>query len=164
MPGLPAATIRKIKDLKVISLAMRRQKNLKEESRTHYCSGVLYDNIGNQRQAIDEYEKFLRIALFLQDRCSIELVLNSIGIAYMALQDYTSNSSITQPQSTTTANKLNWLRLRQTNSSGKSTQGSVGKSLRTSNRPSILTNKRMRWRKRVGLGGSWPKSSSRVFS
>lgn len=93
-PGLPAATVRKIKDLKVISLAMRRQKNLKEESRTHYCSGVLYDNIGNYRQAIDEYEKFLRIALFLQDRCSIELVLNSIGIAYMSLQEYASKYSM----------------------------------------------------------------------
>jgi tetratricopeptide (TPR) repeat protein len=51
---------------------------------------VLYDNLGDYRQAVDEYEKFLRIALFLQDRCSIELVLNSIGIAYMKLEQFAS--------------------------------------------------------------------------
>lgn len=48
-PALPSATLRKIKDLRIISLAMRRQKNLKEESRTYYCSAVLYDNLGEYR-------------------------------------------------------------------------------------------------------------------
>jgi len=52
-PALPSATLRKIKDLKIISLAMRRQKNLQEESRSYYCSAVLYDNLAEYRQAIE---------------------------------------------------------------------------------------------------------------
>lgn len=79
-----------MKDLSVLAEGMKRAKNIKEESRYYFTQGVLLHNIGQYMKAVEYFEKFMKIVIYLQDLKSVELGLNVIGAAYMLAGEYRS--------------------------------------------------------------------------
>ena len=77
---------------------MKRAKQLKNEARCDYSLAVLYENLGNMEAAIDHYNKFLRIAVYFKDQKSIELAMNSLGIAETKLQKFDSAMTFHEKQ------------------------------------------------------------------
>lgn len=68
---------------------MKRAKELKSEARCDYSLGVIYENLSHYISAEKHYQRFLRIAVYFKDQKSIELIMNTLGIVYMKMNNYT---------------------------------------------------------------------------
>jgi len=53
------AAKKRLKDYDILAFACKRAGKSRDEGRAYYSTGVLYDNLGKYRQAVDQYKKFL---------------------------------------------------------------------------------------------------------
>jgi len=59
----------------------------KDEGRAYYSTGVLYDNLGKFKMAIEQYKKFLQVCKAIGDVHGEALAYNCIGVGYMKLAE-----------------------------------------------------------------------------
>lgn len=50
---------KRLKDYNILAFACKRAGKSRDEGRAYYSTGVLFDNLGKFKQAIDQYKKFL---------------------------------------------------------------------------------------------------------
>ena len=53
------AAQKRLKDYDILAFACKRAGKPRDEGRAYYSTGVLYDNLGKFKMAIDQYKKFL---------------------------------------------------------------------------------------------------------
>lgn len=53
------AAQKRLKDYDMLAFACKRAGKSRDEGRAYYSTGVLYDNLGKFKNAIDQYKKFL---------------------------------------------------------------------------------------------------------
>lgn len=53
------AAQKRLKDYDILAFACRRAGKSRDEGRAYYSTGVLYDNLGKYKLAVDSYKKFL---------------------------------------------------------------------------------------------------------
>ena len=53
------AAQKRLKDYDILAFACKRAGKSRDEGRAYYSTGVLYDNLGKFKMAIDQYKKFL---------------------------------------------------------------------------------------------------------
>jgi tetratricopeptide (TPR) repeat protein len=76
---------KKIKDYNILSSACRRAGKEKDEARSYYSIGVLLDNLGKYKEAIEYYRKFIHICRALKDTQGEAIGYNAIGADYQIL-------------------------------------------------------------------------------
>lgn len=91
--GLPlsredrALTLRRLDDLKMLGFACRRAHKSRVEGRTHFSMAILYDNLGQLRDAIREYTNFLKVCKTVGDGQGISLACHCLGVDYFLLAE-----------------------------------------------------------------------------
>ncbi|CAE7546158.1 unnamed protein product [Symbiodinium natans] len=85
LPEERTAAMRKMKDFEMLTFACRRASKLREEGRAHFSLGVLRDNLGQYRKAIDAYTQFLRVCKECNDSQGGALGYHCIGVDYQLL-------------------------------------------------------------------------------
>ena len=53
------AAQKRLKDYEILAFACKRAGKSRDEGRSYYSTGVLFDNLGKYKEAIDQYHKFL---------------------------------------------------------------------------------------------------------
>ena len=53
------AAQKRLKDYNILAFACKRAGKSRDEGRAYYSTGVLFDNLGKYKLAIDQYKKFL---------------------------------------------------------------------------------------------------------
>ena len=53
------AAQKRLKDYQILAFACKRAGKSRDEGRAYYSTGVLYDNLGKYKLAVEEYKKFL---------------------------------------------------------------------------------------------------------
>lgn len=53
------AAQKRLKDYQILAFACKRAGKSRDEGRAYYSTGVLYDNLGKYKKAVEEYKKFL---------------------------------------------------------------------------------------------------------
>ena len=53
------AAQKRLKDYDILAFACKRAGKSRDEGRSYYSTGVLFDNLGKFKDAIGQYEKFL---------------------------------------------------------------------------------------------------------
>ena len=53
------AAQKRLKDYDILAFACRRAGKSRDEGRAYYSTGVLFDNLGKYKQAVESYKKFL---------------------------------------------------------------------------------------------------------
>lgn len=81
-PEERSTSIRKIKDLEMLTFACRRASKLREEGRAHFSLGVLRDNLGQYLKAIEAYTQFLRVCKECNDSQGAALGYHCIAVDY----------------------------------------------------------------------------------
>lgn len=79
------AAIRKIQDLELLTFACQRASKVREEGRAHFSLGVLRDNMGQYRKAIECYNSFLRICKECNDSQGCALAYHCIAVDHQLL-------------------------------------------------------------------------------
>jgi tetratricopeptide (TPR) repeat protein len=79
------AAQKRLKDYNILAFACKRAGKSRDEGRAYYSTGVLFDNLGKYRQAIDQYKKFLQVCKAIGDVHGEALSYNCIGVGYMKL-------------------------------------------------------------------------------
>lgn len=65
----------------------KRAGKTRDEGRSYYSIGVLYDNIGKYKHALTYYKKFLFICQHINDLHGQSLAHNCIGVDYQLLSE-----------------------------------------------------------------------------
>ncbi len=81
------AAQKRLKDYHILAFACKRAGKSRDEGRAYYSTGVLYDNLGKYRQAIEQYKRFLQVCKAIGDVHGEALSYNCIGVDYMKLGD-----------------------------------------------------------------------------
>lgn len=79
------AAKKRLKDYDILAFACKRAGKSRDEGRAYYSTGVLYDNLGKYRQAVDQYKKFLQVCKAIGDVHGEALAYNCIGVDYMKM-------------------------------------------------------------------------------
>ena len=53
------AAQKRLKDYNILAFACKRAGKSRDEGRAYYSTGVLYDNLGKYKAAIEQYKRFL---------------------------------------------------------------------------------------------------------
>jgi len=77
--------MRRLKDYEMLAFGCRRAGKVRDEGRSYYSIGVLYDNIKKHKKAIDYYLKFLQVCKSINDSHGEALAYNCIGVDYQLL-------------------------------------------------------------------------------
>lgn len=77
--------MRRLKDYEMLAFGCRRAGKVRDEGRSYYSIGVLYDNIKKHKKAIDYYQKFLQVCKSINDNHGEALAYNCIGVDYQLL-------------------------------------------------------------------------------
>jgi tetratricopeptide (TPR) repeat protein len=83
--GVYVSTMRRLKDYEMLAFACRRGGKIRDEGRSYYSIGVLYDNIQKYHKAVEYYEKFLQVCKSIGDSHGEALAYNCIGVDYQML-------------------------------------------------------------------------------
>jgi tetratricopeptide (TPR) repeat protein len=75
----------------MLAFACKRAGKSRDEGRAYYSTGVLYDNLGKFKQAIDQYKKFLQVCKAIGDVHGEALAYNCIGVDYMKMGESMPN-------------------------------------------------------------------------
>lgn len=65
--GTYVTVLRRLKDYEMLAFGCRRAGKVRDEGRSYYSIGVLYDNIKKYKKAIDYYLKFLQVCKSIND-------------------------------------------------------------------------------------------------
>ena len=79
------AAQKRLKDYDILAFACRRAGKSRDEGRAYYSTGVLYDNLGKFKLAVESYKKFLQVCKAIGDVHGEALAYNCIGVDYMKL-------------------------------------------------------------------------------
>ena len=79
------AAQKRLKDYDILAFACRRAGKSRDEGRAYYSTGVLYDNLGKYKLAVDQYKKFLQVCKAIGDVHGEALAYNCIGVDYMKM-------------------------------------------------------------------------------
>ena len=79
------AAQKRLKDYNILAFACKRAGKARDEGRAYYSTGVLFDNLGKYKQAIEQYKKFLQVCKAIGDVHGEALSYNCIGVDYMKL-------------------------------------------------------------------------------
>ena len=79
------AAQKRLKDYDILAFACKRAGKSRDEGRAYYSTGVLYDNLGKYKLAVDQYKKFLQVCKAIGDVHGEALAYNCIGVDYMKL-------------------------------------------------------------------------------
>lgn len=77
--------IRRIQDLELLTFACRRASKVREEGRAHFSLGVLRDNMGQYKKAVECYNSFLRICKECNDSQGCALAYHCIAVDHQLL-------------------------------------------------------------------------------
>jgi tetratricopeptide (TPR) repeat protein len=69
----------------MLAFACRRSGKVRDEGRSYYSIGVLYDNIKKNKKAVEYYLKFLQVCKSINDSHGEALAYNCIGVDYQLL-------------------------------------------------------------------------------
>lgn len=69
----------------MLAFGCRRAGKVRDEGRSYYSIGVLYDNIKKNKKAIEYYLKFLQVCKSINDSHGEALAYNCIGVDYQLL-------------------------------------------------------------------------------
>jgi tetratricopeptide (TPR) repeat protein len=83
--GTYISVMRRLKDYEMLAFGCRRAGKVRDEGRSYYSIGVLYDNIKKHRKAVDYYLKFLQVCKSINDSHGEALAYNCIGVDYQLL-------------------------------------------------------------------------------
>lgn len=81
------AAQRRLKDYAMLAFACKRAGKSRDEGRSYYSTGVLCDNLGKYRKAIESYQKFLQVCKAIGDVHGEALAYNCIGVDYQKLAE-----------------------------------------------------------------------------
>jgi len=95
LPEEKAAIMNRIQDLDHLIFACRRASKQREEGRAHFSLGVLRDNLGHYRKAIDSYNLFLRICQQCGDGQGSALAYHCLAVDYQLLGHQASGTTAT---------------------------------------------------------------------
>ena len=79
------AAQKRLKDYNILAFACKRAGKSRDEGRAYYSTGVLYDNLGKFKAAIEQYRKFLQVCKAIGDVHGEALAYNCVGVSYMKL-------------------------------------------------------------------------------
>ena len=79
------ASQKRLKDYDILAFACKRAGKSRDEGRAYYSTGVLYDNLGKFKLAVDQYKKFLQVCKAIGDVHGEALAYNCIGVDYMKI-------------------------------------------------------------------------------
>ena len=65
--GTYISVMRRLKDYEMLAFGCRRAGKVRDEGRSYYSIGVLYDNIKKYKKAVDYYLKFLNVCKSIND-------------------------------------------------------------------------------------------------
>ena len=77
--------MRRLKDYEMLAFGCRRAGKVRDEGRSYYSIGVLYDNIKKYKKAVEYYLKFLQVCKSINDSHGEALAYNCIGVDYQLL-------------------------------------------------------------------------------
>ena len=77
--------MRRLKDYEMLAFGCRRAGKVRDEGRSYYSIGVLYDNIGKYKKAVEYYLKFLQVCKSINDSHGEALAYNCIGVDYQLM-------------------------------------------------------------------------------
>ena len=69
----------------MLAFGCRRAGKVRDEGRSYYSIGVLYDNIKKHKKAVEYYLKFLQVCKSINDSHGEALAYNCIGVDYQLL-------------------------------------------------------------------------------
>lgn len=81
------AAQKRLKDYAILSFACKRAGKSRDEGRAYYSTGVLYDNLGKHKKAVEFYKKFLQVCKAIGDIHGEALAYNCIGVDYQKLAE-----------------------------------------------------------------------------
>lgn len=81
------AAQKRLKDYEILAFACKRAGKSRDEGRSYYSTGVLFDNLGKFKEAIAQYQKFLQVCRAIGDVHGEALAYNCVGVDYMKLGD-----------------------------------------------------------------------------
>ena len=84
--------MRRLKDYEMLAFGCRRAGKVRDEGRSYYSIGVLYDNIKKFKKAIEYYQKFLQVCKSINDNHGEALAYNCIGVNYQLLGESDSSN------------------------------------------------------------------------
>lgn len=79
------AAQKRLKDYEILAFACKRAGKSRDEGRSYYSTGVLFDNLGKFKDAIGQYQKFLQVCRAIGDVHGEALAYNCIGVDFMKL-------------------------------------------------------------------------------
>ena len=91
--GKRVTVLKRLKDYKMLAFACKRAGKARDEGRAYYSIGVLFDNVGNYRKAISQYQKFLSVCKSIGDTHGEALAYNCIGVDYQKLAENSGNNT-----------------------------------------------------------------------
>mmetsp|Transcript_25723 Transcript_25723/g.80169 ORF Transcript_25723/g.80169 Transcript_25723/m.80169 type:complete len:425 (-) Transcript_25723:163-1437(-) len=77
--------VRRIQDLELLTFACRRASKVREEGRAHFSLGVLRDNLGQYKKAIECYNSFLRVCKECNDNQGCALAYHCLAVDHQLL-------------------------------------------------------------------------------
>ena len=80
---------RRLRDYELLAFACRRAGKQRDEGRAYFSMGILYDNLGEWKKAVDCYKRFLNVCKAIGDVHGEGLAYNCIGVDYLLLADET---------------------------------------------------------------------------
>ena len=83
--GTYISVMRRLKDYEMLAFGCRRAGKVRDEGRSYYSIGVLYDNIKKYKKAVDYYLKFLNVCKSINDSHGEALAYNCVGVDYQLL-------------------------------------------------------------------------------
>jgi len=84
-PDERTTALGRIQDLELLTFACKRAMKLREEGRAHFSLGVLRDNLGQYRKAIESYNQFLRICKECNDSQGCALAYHCLAVNFQLL-------------------------------------------------------------------------------
>lgn len=81
------AAQKRLKDYQILAFACKRAGKSRDEGRAYYSTGVLYDNLGKYKKAVEEYKKFLQVCRAIGDVHGEALAYNCVGVDYMKIAE-----------------------------------------------------------------------------
>ena len=75
----------KLRDLQLLAQSCQRADKLDKEGTAYFCSGILYDNMGELLKAIGMYKRYVAVCQQTNDVVGAALAFNCIGVNYIIL-------------------------------------------------------------------------------
>jgi tetratricopeptide (TPR) repeat protein len=75
----------RLRDYELLAQCCRRAEKLHKEGGAYFCSGILYDNMGDLNKAINMYKRYVSVCQQTNDVAGAALAFNCIGVNYIIL-------------------------------------------------------------------------------